>query len=71
MRKDQDRNDSISDDFSHLAGLRRRSLFTELWGFLRTNKKWWLGPVLMVFLLVGVLIVLGGLGPASFIYTLF
>lgn len=44
---------------------------SELWGFLRQNKKWWLLPILLVLLLFGLLIVLSGTGLAPFIYTLF
>ena len=43
--------------------------FSELWGFLRENKKWWLLPILIVLLLFGVLIFLSGTGAAPFIYT--
>ena len=49
----------------------RNSLLKEFGGFLKENKKWWLVPILVVFLLLGVLIVLGGTGAAPFIYTLF
>jgi len=45
--------------------------FSELWGFLRQNKKWWLLPILIVLLLFGALILLSGTGLAPFIYTLF
>jgi hypothetical protein len=44
----------------------------DIWGFLKTRKKFWLAPALIVLLLIGALIVFGGgsaLGP--FIYTLF
>jgi hypothetical protein len=40
-------------------------------GFLKHNKKWWLLPILVVFLLFGLLILLSGTGLAPFIYTLF
>jgi hypothetical protein len=43
----------------------------ELWAFMAHNKKWWLTPILLMLLLLGVLIVLGGTGAAPFIYTLF
>ncbi|MHC5056776.1 MAG: DUF5989 family protein [Planctomycetota bacterium] len=43
----------------------------ELWRFLCHNKKWWLAPIILVLLLLGVLLVLGGTGAAPFIYTLF
>ncbi|MCO5052751.1 MAG: DUF5989 family protein [Verrucomicrobiae bacterium] len=42
-----------------------------MWGFLRHNKKWWLIPILVVFLIFGLLILLAGTGVAPFIYTLF
>ena len=44
----------------------------DIWNFLKTRKKWWLAPVLIVLLLIGALIVLGGASAiAPFIYTLF
>ena len=47
-------------------------LTRELWGFLKMRKKWWLLPVIMVLLLVGVLLVFAqGSVLAPFIYTIF
>jgi len=44
----------------------------DLWGFLRTRKKYWLIPIIIVLLGFGLLIVLtGGSAIAPFIYTLF
>lgn len=44
----------------------------DLWLFLRERKKFWLAPVIVVLLILGVLIVLGGGSAiAPFIYTLF
>jgi hypothetical protein len=43
----------------------------DLIGFMRQNKKWWLLPIIIVTLLVGVLIILGSTAAAPFIYTLF
>jgi competence protein ComGC len=44
----------------------------ELWAFMRTRKKFWLLPIVVVLLLLGVLIVLTqGSAIAPFIYTLF
>ena len=43
----------------------------ELWDFLRNTKKWWLLPMIVVFLLFGVLLMLSGSAAAPFIYTLF
>ena len=42
--------------------------FVEL---MRYNKKWWLTPIIIVLLAVGLLIALAGTGAAPFIYTLF
>ena len=39
--------------------------------FLRYNKKWWLTPIILVLLLVGLLVVFGSSPAAPFIYTLF
>jgi hypothetical protein len=43
----------------------------ELWGFLKSTKKWWLLPILAVIVLFGLLVLLSGTGVAPFIYTLF
>jgi len=46
--------------------------FKDLWDFLKVRKKWWLLPIIIVLLLVGVLIVFGsGSAVAPFVYTLF
>lgn len=47
------------------------SMVGEIFGFLKHNKKWWLLPVLVVFLGIGALLVLSGTVAAPFIYTLF
>lgn len=48
------------------------SILSEFWGFLKARKKWWLGPILLVLLLMSLLIVLTeGSAVAPFIYTLF
>jgi hypothetical protein len=43
----------------------------ELVAFMAHTKKWWLTPIVLMLLLLGVLIVIGGTGAAPFIYTLF
>ena len=43
-----------------------------LWDFMRVRKKFWLAPIIIVLLLLGVLIVLAeGSAVAPFIYTIF
>ena len=44
----------------------------DIYKFLMARKKYWLFPVILVLLLLGVLIVIGGSSAvAPFIYTLF
>ena len=44
----------------------------ELWEFLKTRKKYWLFPIVLILLLFGGLIVLSqGTIVAPFIYTIF
>lgn len=48
------------------------SIVGELWAFMRVRKKWWLGPIVTMLLLLGMLLVLTqGSALAPFIYTLF
>jgi len=48
------------------------SFLKELWGFMKTRKKFWLIPLIFIMLLLGVIIVLAeGSAVAPFIYTLF
>ncbi|MFO1124034.1 MAG: DUF5989 family protein [Methylocystis sp.] len=47
------------------------SFLIELWDYLKTRKKYWMAPVLVIMLLIGALIVLQGTAVAPFIYTLF
>ncbi len=47
-------------------------LIKDLFGFIKTRKKFWLAPVIIVLLLLGGLLVLSqGSIIAPFIYTLF
>lgn len=48
------------------------SLIKELWAFLKDRKKFWLLPIIIIMLLLGLLIVVAqGSAVAPFIYTLF
>jgi hypothetical protein len=47
-------------------------LLKDLWGFMKARKKFWLAPIIVMLLLLGILIVLSqGSAVAPFIYTLF
>ena len=62
---------SQQDKFAQEAEGQSMGVVAEFWGFLRHNKKWWLTPILVVLLLIGLLVVEAGTGAAPFIYTLF
>jgi hypothetical protein len=48
------------------------SLIRELWAFMKVRKKWWLLPVIVIMLLIGMLITFAqGSALAPFIYTIF
>ena len=48
------------------------SFLMELWTFMRTRKKFWLLPIMIMMLLFGGLIILTqGSAVAPFIYTIF
>jgi hypothetical protein len=58
-------------DFERAAESRKTGIVREFFDFLRDNKKWWLAPIFIVLLLIGVLVVLSSTAAAPFIYTLF
>ena len=48
------------------------AVLKEFWDFLKVRKKWWLTPIIVIFLLLGALILLTESSAiAPFIYTLF
>ncbi|MFQ6675650.1 MAG: DUF5989 family protein [Fidelibacterota bacterium] len=47
-------------------------LVAEFWRFLKVRKKWWLAPIIVFLVLLGVIIILmEGSALAPFIYTIF
>lgn len=49
-----------------------RSLLGEVWDFLKVRKAWWLAPIIIMLILVGLLIVFSQSSAVSpFIYALF
>jgi len=49
-----------------------KSLLAELWDFLKVRKAWWLAPIIIMLILVGVLIIFSQSSSLSpFIYALF
>jgi hypothetical protein len=48
------------------------SIMREFWSFLRIRKKWWLAPIVLLLLTLGLILVLTeGSALAPFIYSLF
>lgn len=62
---------SAASDFARAAGARPRSFAGEFWQFARQNKRWWLTPILVTLLVVGLLVVLGATAAGPFVYSLF
>jgi hypothetical protein len=60
-----------TNEFLQQAGQKQPGLLREFWDFLRYNKAWWLTPIILVLLLVGVLAGLAATGAAPFIYAIF
>jgi hypothetical protein len=51
---------------------KNKSLLVELWDFLKIRKAWWLTPIIVMLILVGVLIVFAQSSAVSpFVYALF
>ncbi len=45
---------------------------SEMWAFMKVRKKWWLLPIIIVMVLVGLLLIFAqGSVLAPFIYTIF
>ena len=64
-------HDDPDSDIERLARGKRIGLARELYDFLAENKKWWLAPIVIAVLLLGLLVLLGGSAAAPFIYPLF
>lgn len=58
-------------EFQKQADEAQPTLVAEFLDFLVNNKAWWLTPIILVLLLVGILIALASTAAAPFIYTLF
>ena len=46
-------------------------LVSEFWEFLKVRKRYWLLPIVIVLLGLGLIVLLAGTSAAPFIYTLF
>jgi len=57
-------------EFHEQADQAPPGLMAEFVYFLLHNKKWWLAPIILALLLLGLLAILGGSGVLPFIYPL-
>lgn len=52
--------------------VKNKNIVAELWDFLKVRKAWWLLPIIVMLLFVGILIIFGQSSAVSpFIYALF
>ncbi len=50
----------------------KASIIKEFWDFLKVRKRFWLAPIVIILVLLGLLVVFAqGSAVAPFIYTLF
>ncbi len=71
QKKKKDTTSTRDEELRQLAEQPQMGLLAEFVDFLIHNKKWWLTPIILVLLLVGILVWLSGTVAAPFIYPLF
>lgn len=61
-----------ANEFAREAAEERIGFFAEFWDFLKHNKKWWLIPILLMIVLIGLVALLAS-NPAAtpFLYPFF
>jgi hypothetical protein len=63
--------DPVNENERLLQEAANPGFFGDFWDFLTTSKKWWMLPLFVVFLLIGVVLGLAYTAAAPFIYTIF
>ncbi len=71
MESIMEHTDPIIDNERLLQEATNPGFLADFWDFLHTSKKWWLLPLFLVFLALGVVLVLAHTAAAPFIYTIF
>ena len=72
MDKEPKNAENQSGGFAEQADMQAPSFLRELWDFVCHNKKWWLIPIIVVLLLLGILVLLtANSALAPFIYAIF
>ena len=64
-------SDFHEDNETLLKAASNTGFWSEFWYFLKTSKKWWMLPLIISFMALGILMVLAKTAVAPFIYTLF
>ena len=70
-RQSHNTSNETAAGFQRLAEQKSPGIAAEFLDFIVHNKKWWLIPIIVVLLLLGLVALLSGTGAAPFIYTLF
>lgn len=60
-----------AEEFSKLAQEQSPGLVREIVGLMRSQKAWWMAPILLALLALGALVVVSSSAAAPLIYTLF
>jgi protein-S-isoprenylcysteine O-methyltransferase Ste14 len=66
-----DRQKEKVDNERLLSEARDPSFLSDLWDFMKTSKKWWMLPMILMLLLLSGVLVLSHTAMAPFIYSLF
>ena len=64
-------DDDLKTPFTELQPEKGNGVLREFWLLVKHNKKYWMIPLIVLLLVLGLLIVLGGSTAAPFIYRLF
>jgi hypothetical protein len=54
-----------------IQGRSKPGVASDVWHYLRANNKWWLLPIIVICLTMGLVMLLSGTAVAPFIYTIF
>jgi len=71
VSESDDKGLSREEEFAREGAMKRPSFLSEYLYLLKTNKKWWMLPLIFLLLAFGILMILSSTGAAPFIYTLF
>lgn len=69
---DAPRNEQESrNQFAQQGQEQRTGMLADFMYLLKNNRKWWMLPLILVFIAFGIFMVLSSTGVAPFIYTVF